>query len=91
MPRKKSGPKNASSKQLPEPIRSESMNSWSSTSPDLSPERLEALRRWVEAGGHNDPAVAETVARRIIERGDVRDARRDDRIDPRGKPGTWIH
>lgn len=67
------------------------MNSWNSTSPDLSPERLEAIRRWVEAGGHNDPAVAERVARRIIERGDLRGDPRDDRTAPRTAFGHWIH
>jgi len=67
------------------------MNPRNNTSPDLSPERLEAIRRWVQAGGHNDAAVAEHVARRIIERGDLRGARRDDRIDPRGGFGPLIH
>jgi hypothetical protein len=67
------------------------MKSWNSTSPDLSPERLEAIRRWVEAGGHNDPAVAEHVARRIIDRGDLRGDPRDDRTDPKRGFGLWIH
>lgn len=91
MPRKKPGPKKASSEKAPQNRRSESMSSWKTTSAELSPERLEALRRWVENGGHNDPDVAETVARRIIDRGDLRGARRDDRIDPRSGLSPWIH
>jgi hypothetical protein len=91
MPRKKPGPKKASSERAPQHSRSEPMNSWDATTAELSPERLEALRRWVEDGGHNDPAVAETVARRIIDRGDLRGGRRDDRLDPRSGMGPWIH
>ena len=67
------------------------MNSWNSTSAELSPERIEALRRWVRNGGHNDPQVAERVARRIIDRGDLRGTPRDDRLDPRTGFGHWIH
>lgn len=37
----------------------------------LPPERLNALRRWIADGGHNSPDVAEEVARRIIEAGEV--------------------
>lgn len=37
----------------------------------LPPERLNALRRWIADGGHNSPEVAEEVARRIIEAGEV--------------------
>jgi hypothetical protein len=37
----------------------------------LTEERLHALRRWIANGGHNSPDIAEQVARRILERGDV--------------------
>ena len=37
----------------------------------LPPERLNAIRRWIADGGHNSPDVAEEVARRIIEAGEV--------------------
>ena len=37
----------------------------------LPPERLNTLRRWIADGGHNSPEVAEEVARRIIEAGEV--------------------
>jgi hypothetical protein len=91
MPRKKPGSKKASSNKAPQLRRSEPMNSCNTTSPELSPERLEAIRRWVEAGGHNDPAVAERVARRIIDRGDLRGDPRDDRSVPRTGFDHWIH
>lgn len=91
MARKKPGGKKASSQRAPQPRRSEPMNPWNSTTPELSPERLEALRRWVQAGGHNDPAVAERVATRIIERGDLRDERRNDRAYPGSAFGPLIH
>jgi hypothetical protein len=44
-----------------------------SSSRALSNVRIAAVRRWIHEGGHNSPAVAEAVARRIIERGDLRD------------------
>jgi hypothetical protein len=37
----------------------------------LSPERLVALRRWVQAGGYDAPEVLDRVAQRLIELGDV--------------------
>jgi hypothetical protein len=37
----------------------------------LSDARLAELRRWIAEGGHNSPDIAEQVARRILERGDV--------------------
>jgi hypothetical protein len=39
--------------------------------PGISDDRVTALRRWIAEGGHNDPEVAEEVARRIIQRGDL--------------------
>jgi hypothetical protein len=57
----------------------------------MSPERLEALKRRVAAGEYDSPEVVDTVARRIIDRGDVRGGLRDDRIDPRGGFGPPIH
>jgi len=39
-------------------------------SPDA---RFEEVRRWISAGGHNAPDVAEAVARRILETGDLDD------------------
>ena len=40
-------------------------------SASLPPERLNALRRWIALGGHNAPEVAEQVARRILEAGEL--------------------
>jgi hypothetical protein len=37
----------------------------------IAPERVAALRRWIADGGHNAPDVAEQVARRILDRGDL--------------------
>lgn len=37
----------------------------------LSPERLAELRRWIQAGGHNDAKVIEQVARRLLSSGEV--------------------
>lgn len=91
MARNKPGRGKASSQRAPQPRRSEPMNPWNSTTPELSPERIEALRRWVQSGGHNDPAVAERVARRILERGDLRDLRRDDRAYPGPGLDPLIH
>ena len=33
----------------------------------LSPERVQYLRTWLAAGGHNRPSVMRALARRIIE------------------------
>ncbi len=55
------------------------MNALPATTPDMSPERLAAARRWIQLGRHNSSDVAEAVARRILERGDLRAERRDDR------------
>lgn len=89
MARKKPGPKDASDERAPESERSEPMNS--SATPELSTERIEALRRWIDTGGHNAPEVAEVVARRLLARGDLRWTRRDDRAEPRGDFGPLIH
>jgi hypothetical protein len=62
------------------------MNAWPTPTRDVPTERLEALRRWIEAGGHNAPEVAESVARRILARGDLRGDDRDDYTLPRGSP-----
>ena len=37
----------------------------------LTDERINALREWIAAGGHNAPDVAEEVARRILDRGEI--------------------
>lgn len=37
----------------------------------LTLQRLAALRQWLAAGGHNTPEIAEEVARRILESGDL--------------------
>jgi hypothetical protein len=37
----------------------------------LSPERLAELRRWVHAGGFDEPAVIASIARRLLENGEV--------------------
>lgn len=37
----------------------------------LSPERITELRRWIQAGGFDAPEVVDTIARRLIERGEV--------------------
>lgn len=37
----------------------------------LEPERLAELRRWVHSGAFDDPAVIETIARRLLDAGDV--------------------
>ena len=72
------------------------MNPWVSSSADFSPERVETLRRWIEAGAYNSPEVAEAVARRILARGDLREDARTEL--PRGSPfanhgrdGSQIH
>jgi hypothetical protein len=41
------------------------------STPSIPPERVAALRRWIADGGHNAPDVAEQVARRILDRGDL--------------------
>lgn len=38
----------------------------------LGAQRIAALRRWIAEGGHNSESMAEQVARRILERGDIR-------------------
>lgn len=55
------------------------------------PEHLKAVREWIAAGGHNRPEVAEAVARRILERGELRDDR--DAGPPRspGRRDSLIH
>ena len=55
------------------------------------PEHLEAVRAWIAAGGHNRPEVAEAVARRILERGELRDERDGDATRPFGRPDSLIH
>lgn len=55
------------------------------------PEHLEAVREWIAAGGHNRPEVAEAVARRILERGELRDDRDGDAPRPFGRRGSLIH
>jgi len=55
------------------------MNRWNSTNSNLSPERIEALRQKIKAGEYNSTDVAETVARRILDRGDLRGEFRDQR------------
>jgi len=37
----------------------------------LAPERLAALRRWVHSGAFEEPVVIETVARRLLESGEI--------------------
>lgn len=66
------------------------MKRWNSTTSNLSPERIEALRRKIDAGDYNSTEVAETVARRILARGDLRGESRDDR-DAGGRFGPLIH
>jgi hypothetical protein len=70
--------------------QAEPMNRWNSTTSNLSPERIEALRQKIEAGDYNSKEVAETVARRILARGDLRGEFRDDR-DGGGRFGSVIH
>jgi hypothetical protein len=55
------------------------------------PEHLEAVRVWIASGGHNRPEVAEAVARRILERGELRDERDGDATRPFGRPDSLIH
>lgn len=67
------------------------MNLTPSVPPNLTPERLSALRRSIEAGVYNSPEIAEAVARRILTRGDLRGDARDERT-VRGSPflrGGW--
>lgn len=37
----------------------------------LDPERLAEMRRWLAAGGHNDPAVLRKVAEKLIDGGEL--------------------
>ncbi len=37
-------------------------------------DRFEAVRQWIREGRHNAPEVAEAVARRILDAGDLDDA-----------------
>jgi hypothetical protein len=62
------------------------MNSLPGIDLNFTDDRLDALRRWIAAGGHNSPEVAESVARRILACGDLRGESRDDRSLPRGSP-----
>jgi len=55
------------------------------------PEHLEAVREWIAAGGHNRPEVAEAVARRILERGEMRDDRDENPPRPFGRRDSLIH
>jgi hypothetical protein len=55
------------------------------------PEHLEAVRVWIASGGHNRPEVAEAVARRILERGELRDERDGDGTRLFGRPDSLIH
>lgn len=55
------------------------------------PRRLEAVRKWIAAGGHNRPEVAEAVARRILARGELRDERDADSMRPYGRSDSLIH
>jgi hypothetical protein len=54
-------------------------------SPDM---RFEELRRWIREGGHNEPDVAEAVARRILEAGDLDD---DPPVRPLGLRRRNVH
>jgi hypothetical protein len=66
------------------------MNRWNSANSNLSPERIEALRRKIEAGEYNSTEAAETVARRILARGDLRGEFRDQRGGDRSVPSRRI-
>ena len=55
------------------------------------PDHLEAVRDWIAAGGHNRPEVAEAVARRILERGELRDDRDADGARLFGRGDSLIH
>lgn len=70
------------------------MNPWNSASESLTDERIEALRQKIEDGEYNAAAVAETVARSIIRRGDLRAEGRDQRgirADGRDPFGPIVH
>lgn len=91
MTKSKPGPKDSSARRASSKEGSEPMNAWTSTKSDISPERLAALRRRVAEGAYDAPEVVETVARRIIDSGDIRDGRVDARLDPRDGFGPPIH
>lgn len=48
----------------------------------LSPERLVELRRWLAAGGHNDPKVLKQVAERLLESGELGENRGSEVSEP---------
>lgn len=79
MKRKKAGSKDASRKRVRKRNPIEPMKRPNTDNESLTPERLEALRRKIEAGDYNSRDVAETVARRIVLRGDLRSEGRDQR------------
>lgn len=92
MGRKKRGTRGAAPKGSPAGSRSDDGDIASNTveSKEL-PERLQAVRAWIAAGGHNRPEVAEAVARRILERGELRDEREADSMRVQGRPDSLIH
>jgi hypothetical protein len=69
------------------------MNRRNSGNDTITPERLEALRQKIDSGDYDTSEVAETVARRIIQRGDLRGDRRDQRggYDSGDRFGPPIH
>jgi hypothetical protein len=38
---------------------------------DMPKERIDRIRAWIREGGHNAPEVAETIARRLLDSGDL--------------------
>ena len=61
------------------------------TSSRLTDERLAAFRARIRDGGYNDPDVADAVARRILEHGDLHDDAPGPSFTPRRNPPRPIH
>lgn len=53
----------------PEPSRAGVPPDVGGSAEQLDPERLAELRRWIHAGGMDDPTIAEEVAERLLASG----------------------
>jgi len=92
MGQKKKGPRDGAPNGSPE---KNPAGDRASDTPDRNmkelPAHLEAVRVWIAEGGHNRPEVAEAVARRILDRGELRDERDGDAMRLFGRPDSLIH
>jgi hypothetical protein len=92
MGQKKKGPRGGAPNGSPKSNRASERDTGSpSGNTTQLPEHLEAVREWIAAGGHNRPEVAEAVARRILQRGELRDERDGDAVRLFGRPDSLIH